>query len=331
MTFTVKYRAIDGKMREECIEAASRSECIAKCKAQGLAPISVKEGGKVSNAKAPRREERRELGGKLIWIIAGVVILGGTLWWFFGRQNEVTQIQEKPKAIKPIKPSVKRVEKPSTNSAPVLSKQERQLKQIRDKYGDNIPDNLKPVVYFLENPPQKIFHPARTKADIFKRSSEREIAAVISTEPGTWFMRRPTFGRRFDADFAESLKEDIVIAETDTAAQKALKQAVIDTKAELSARMKHGEKPSDIMNDFTGSLYELGQYRRTIEEELTRLKKDETISDKDIVDFVGAANQMLTEKGAKPIQMPKMIFRHISLKRAAAKRAQEQQVQEKNK
>ena len=95
--------------------------------------------------------------------------------------------------------------------------------------------------------------------------------------------------------------------------------------------MKAGEKPSDIMNDFTGSLYELGQYRRTIEEELTRLKKDETISDKDIVDFVGAANQMLTEKGAKPIQMPKMIFRHISLKRAAAKRAQEQQVQEKNK
>jgi ABC-type glycerol-3-phosphate transport system substrate-binding protein len=144
-------------------------------------------------------------------------------------------------------------------------------------------------------------------------------------------MRRPTFGRRFDADFAESLKEDIEIAETDTAEQKALKQAVIDTKAELSARMKAGEKPSDIMNDFTGSLYELGQYRRTIEEELTRLKKDETISDNDIVDFVGAANQMLTEKGAKPIQMPKMIFRHISLKRAAAKRAQEQQVQEKNK
>ena len=82
MTFTVKYRAIDGKMREECIEAASRSECVAKCKAQGIAPISVKEGGKVSSAETQRREERKALSGKVIWIIAGVVALGGVLWCF---------------------------------------------------------------------------------------------------------------------------------------------------------------------------------------------------------------------------------------------------------
>ena len=117
MTFTVKYRAIDGKMREECIEAASRSECVSKCKAQGIAPINVKEGGKVSNAET---QQKRKIDGKLLWIIAGVVILGGVLWWFFGRQNEVTVKAEKPKAVKQVKPKAK--PQPATNAPAIKVK-----------------------------------------------------------------------------------------------------------------------------------------------------------------------------------------------------------------
>ena len=30
MTFTVTYRAKDGALREECVEAASRAECVAE-------------------------------------------------------------------------------------------------------------------------------------------------------------------------------------------------------------------------------------------------------------------------------------------------------------
>ena len=46
-----------------------------------------------------------------------------------------------------------------------------------------------------------------------------------------------------------------------------------------------------------------------------------------IEDFVKAANKMLADKGAKPIPMPKMVLRHVSLKRAAA-RAEEMARQE---
>ena len=31
---------------------------------------------------------------------------------------------------------------------------EEKLKYYRDKYGENIPSNLKPIVYYLENPPK---------------------------------------------------------------------------------------------------------------------------------------------------------------------------------
>ena len=323
MVFSVKYRDSSGAVCEKAVEAANRADCFAKCKAQGIVPVTV-EAGATAKKSAPSSVSATSGKYRLVLLVAVLVAVGAAvLLWPKSKESPKKKVSA---PVKTIKPSVKKAEvaKPATNSTPVLSKRERQLKQIRDKYGDNIPDNLKPVVYFLENPPTQIFHPARTEADIFKRSSEREIASMITTEPGTWFMRRPSFGERFDSDFKESLNETIDINDNDTPEQKALKQAVIDTKAELASRMKAGTRPSDVMNDFAGSLYDLGEYRRSIESDLSRLKKDETVSDKDIEEFVNTANQMLTGKGAKPIKMPQMLFRHISLKRAAEKRAKEQ-------
>ena len=44
MTFTVTYRAKDGALREERVEAASRAECVAECRRLGIAPTGIKEG-----------------------------------------------------------------------------------------------------------------------------------------------------------------------------------------------------------------------------------------------------------------------------------------------
>lgn len=269
-----------------------------------------------------------------------IIVLGAVSIWLHHRKAEpapkktVEKVTTKKTVDRPRRIQSAKTPAPVVTNKP-LTKEERrakQLKQIRDKYGDNIPDNLKPVVYYLENPPQQIFEPAKSKGDIFKRQSEREIAALILTEPGTWFMRRPNFGDRFDSDFKASLNEKIEFSDSDTEEERALKEAVIETKNELLQRATSTEKPSDIMNAFAGSLYELGQYRRTLQDELGRLKRDSTISDADIESFVNAANKMLTDRGAQPIKMPKMILRHISLKRAAERAvATEKSVTEKGK
>ena len=44
MTFTVTCRGADGSLREEIVEATSRTECFAQCKVRGIVPVSVKEG-----------------------------------------------------------------------------------------------------------------------------------------------------------------------------------------------------------------------------------------------------------------------------------------------
>ena len=46
MTFTVTYRDQTGAKREEAIEAASRAACVAACRARGISPIAIREGGR---------------------------------------------------------------------------------------------------------------------------------------------------------------------------------------------------------------------------------------------------------------------------------------------
>ena len=344
MTFTVTCRGADGALREETVEAASRAECFAKMKARGIVPVSVREGarnGGRKNAASPKMATQGGAGRAAnvsaaprggTWraaVLAAALLAaaGGAWWWLAAREDARPPEPKAVKAVKDVKAVknvkvVKDIEAPKvTTNAPPTKEEKRaaQLKAIRDKYGDNVPDNLKPVVYFLENPPQRTFHPARTKASIFKRRSEREIASMVMTEPGTWFMRKPTFNERFDEDFRASLDERIEFAEDDTDEDKALKQAVIDTKAELAERMKAGETPSAAMNAFADSMYELGQYRRLLQDELGKIKRDAQYSNQDVEDFVNAANKMLKDKGAQPIPMPKMVFRQVSLKKAAAR------------
>lgn len=226
----------------------------------------------------------------------------------------------------PARVDVPKPQKPKTYGE--MSREEK-LQSIRAKYGDNIPDNLKPVVYYLENPPQKTFHPARTKFPYFNRRSEREIASVLNVEPGTWMMGRARFGDKFDKDLAAALNEKIEFLDDDADDVRAMKQAVVDTKKELAERIKNGERASDIMNDTIDELYALGQYRRELQEQVGAVRRNAEYSDQDVEDVVNAANKMLEAKGLPPLRMPNMLIRHASLQKAAARAAQEQSTENK--
>lgn len=260
--------------------------------------------------------------------LAIVVIGGGLAWWFAaGREDANRSIEEdaspRKAAITSVEPAKVDVPKPPKPKTYGEMTREEKLKSIRDKYGDNIPDNLKPVVYYLENPPQRTFHPARTKFPYFKRRSEREIASVLNVEPGTWMMGRARFGDKFDKDLAAALNEKIVFNDDDTDDVRAMKQAVVDTKKELADRVRNGEKASDIMNDTIDELYALGQYRRELQEQVGVIRRNAEYTDEDVQDVVSAANKMLEAKGLPPLRMPNMLIRHASLQKAAARAAEE--------
>jgi hypothetical protein len=113
MIFTVKSRAKDGSVAEECIEAVNRSECIAKCKAHGIAPISVREAsGKTKRIQKDTSTRTTGINSvvKLIVAIVVPVTITAVIWCYIGnnpnshkasaKEIKKTSIAQSPKGNK---------------------------------------------------------------------------------------------------------------------------------------------------------------------------------------------------------------------------------------
>jgi len=280
-----------------------------------------------TSAPPPRRDARRGIIFCLCILVSLVcfVILGVWLWSGGGEAETRRPTVAKPAKIvevapKPVATNVTRgMDVPERKAYKDLSNAEK-LKYFRDKYGDDIPDNLKPIVYYLENPPTKNFKKKPDKASIFKYRSEREIASFLLVKPGTWMMRPTTFGAKFDVDLIQSMQDKIEIKAGDSEEQRQLKEAVIAAKEELMDLAKAGEDPSKVMTEFAKDLYQMGQYRRDLESEIRAIKNDPSKSDDELSLAVEAANKMLEKKGLKPLRQPNMLIRNANLRLAGERK-----------
>ena len=252
-----------------------------------------------------------------VFASVGVLVVF-SVWYFMWKSPKPIQEEKVEKASRYIATNAPAQVK-NTPQAPEKKYSERtreeKLAYFRNKYGNNLPDNLKPIVYYLENPPQKNFRAKPGPTAIFKHSCEREIAAAVICTPGTWILRPVEYDESFDRDFAQAMADKIEILDTDTESERELKQAVIAAKKELAARLKQGERPSTIMTETARTLYELGQYRSEIQDAVREYKNDPSKTDQDLCDYVEAANKMLEKKGLKKIAKPNLTLRHVTLKR----------------
>ena len=253
------------------------------------------------------------------WHIAGAVaILGAGIaaWWLWPEgetRQDAASTAENPALIKEVTPSAAPTNAPVEKKYSEMTTDEK-LKYWKDMYGDNPPENVKPIIYYLENPPQRHFKAKESKYKIFAHSSERHIAALLSVRPGNWLMRPPLYDEQFDLDFAASMADKIEIGPDDTDEQRALKEAVIATKKEFAERAKQGENPSDIMNQAGKELFELGQFKRDLELEIGKVRRDPNASDEDYSTLVEAANKMLESKGLPPMRQPSIFERQCALR-----------------
>ena len=191
--------------------------------------------------------------------------------------------------------------------------------EIRDGYRLLCDGTLHRVLGVVTNTPGKFSIADKT----FKHSADVELGNLLMVEPGDDLLG-DTAGmyRGFNKEFDEALTEPIEYSDDDTPIQREMKQAVNELRKELKDRRAKGEDIEKIMEDTRNQLKELSLYRQELEDEVRKLSTDD-LTQNDYEDLVAAANQMLKERGIKPLEMPSTVRHAIRLRKiqeeAAAK------------
>jgi len=335
MTFTVTYREKDGARAEVEVEAASRSECFAQCKARGIAPLGVREGRASSRPRAAGTAAPHAggAGSGKIWraaILAAAVlaVIGGGLWLWLGRGEErpsPAKPAERPKAASrpETRPSEPRVAPaPAATNAPAPATNAPAARKAQETYIDERGIERYPGGMRVRRPPARTVKIEIDPLHRFKHTSEAQIAGLLQVKPGSLIVGDMKYSYRFVEDFKESLKEPIEILETDSEYDRQLKLDVIETKKQLKAAMDRGEDIAQIMTDTRNELRKLGQYRDELRKELNKIRREGEYTDQEIEDFTAAANKLLEDKGCRPIKMPTLLMRYVREKQAKQQQQQ---------
>ena len=284
----------------------------------------------------PSEDPKKVARKPSLWrgVIAGliVVLVAGAYFVFFFDANQAPR--KSSSNTNAFIPEVQPALAP-TNKVVVAKKPQVEIKTLPNgklmKYVDG-----KEAWLFPRAPDSKVVitnfndeSTATIEVKTFKCSANRMIAFMLTTTPGEGMVgdARDYF-RNFNRSFEKSKSVPIEILPTDTPEQRELKLSVIDVRKELEARQKAGEDLETVMINTFDEFQRLALYRSEIEKQITDvLKKHNDFTEDDMNDLLGAANQMLADRGCDAIKMPALMRRMVRISRAkqAAAAAEQQQ------
>lgn len=354
MNWTVTYRAKDGEKVQEVFEAESREALFKQLAAKGISAIHIEETTSGRRLAKPRKKPQGVNPSRriVVWGILGVAVALGAFFAakYLGGDGEATDrhtTQPKAKRIAEVEPTLPT---PAKTNAPevVEEKEDRNSLEWLKKHDKRyiVPEDAvrrpngrlytKDGRRILEKLPARTLHADAGRKRVFEHQAEREIARLLSIEPGKFFIGNANYGPRFQQSFAEAVASPTPILEDDDEETIALKKEVNEVKADLAQRLKDGEDIVQIMKDTEKELRTLATFRNDMMKELTALRFDESVTEQDYKDFVEAANRMLKERGLKELSSP--VFAEAQLKyirevhkaKQAAKEAREASQQQSN-
>ena len=324
MTFTITYRAKDGALREETVEAASRAECVAECRKRGIAPTKITEGGKGRDKRGTARSaarvdalppSQRRLTGKaaILAAVALVAIAGGVWWWMATARGDARPPKvekptkhkvEKPKAEKPAKPAAKpaaepikekdlpvKVEKPKKIPKPDFFSKPREEWTSREK--------ALAMRYWIQNTNNVITGidlRTRVPPPAYSNTVQEQMAAY--TIPGADCV---PFGRITDAEARAMIETEITSGPDDP-------EELVEQKAMVAAMVKELKEYMD-GGGHAQTYFDKLEQRQQLENETMMTVRDEVSKLRREGDFEGAKaalntfNEYLKSKGLPPIRM----------------------------
>lgn len=274
-----------------------------------MATINVKKRRKPFTASA---RSKLALWGCTVIVAISVIL---TLMRFCVRT--LVKPEKKPNQIKTttlgltVRPEKLFARQGETKARPPKPLPPQRVGELRDGYR-LLPDGtLHRVLGIVTNTPPKMSLADKT----FTHSADIELGNLLMVEPGDDLLG-DTDGmyRGFSREFDVALEEPIYYDKNDTEIQRELKEGVNELREELKRRRAAGEDIEKLMEDTRNQLKELSLYRQEIEDQVRNISTT-GLAQQDCKDLVKAANQMLEERGIKPLEMPTTLKRAIRLHR----------------
>ncbi len=248
---------------------------------------------------ARNRKNNANSGRKGLFVGLIVVALGGAAaWWFFvgdGREAQSVPVQSiKDKTQSAITTIAPKISTSRVTAAREVANEKIAVRPATNQWGNPLHWGNKKLK------PKNIIRLDRSKLalpdQIFPETANRDIAVLITLEPGTELLGSDEYDETFVRSFKESLKTPIIVTEDDSEEAADLKRAVNKVKIDLKARMDDGEDIAEIMTATRRELRELGAYREDVKSIIEEVVSKPETTKEDLDDVVNAANKMLEER-----------------------------------
>ena len=316
MVFSVKYRDSSGAVCEKAVEAANRTDCFAKCKAQGIAPIAV-EAGAAAKKPAPASGSAASGKSKLVLLAAALAAIGAAVWfWPNGKDAEKAENAPVQKVEKKTSAKLAKESAPATN---MVKKVERPVQKAEKPEFEKRPGALQlPDGKVLTFPPpregeKRLVHAYGHTYECDHLGNFRDITPrrLFHTAFEANFLGLAVEGGAFIPAFLTGLDEGDVkkmllkkyehIGD-ETEEEMAKLKAYDDMRCAALEYMEQGGKFDDFVNEFAQYEKQQRQTRALGLGEVMKLVKQGKMAE--AKEMAKAANLLMEQKGFKPIKLP---------------------------
>ena len=285
--FVVRYRAKDGSSKLLELNVSCKSEVFKELQKLGISAISIT----TKDTKNLKLKTRSALYTYSVLVVAIIVFC-------------ITQFFQKSKV--PLDHNVRKDKQlrhedfQRNHTKPHRKYIASKAKTITAKVVK--PSIQNPDIFLTPRVTGRIVTWKHRSQPVFTNQFESFVSSVLTAIPGERFLDIE-LSDDFDESFYASLTNKIVITKDDTDEVVAMKMAVIESKEEVRKMVAQGLRPRDVVTEARNELNKIADYRDNLQSEFEKYLITES-DPEEVLCFAQAANQLLSEYGAMPLDAP---------------------------
>ena len=319
MCFTYTFRDNTGARREATLEAASREAAFAALKADGILPLSIREGGKVSprpltvsrRRDSSKKDHTRKPFTALFCLLAAIAVIAPIAWWCATRDDtplpeNTAVVANKNNKPKPDNGGKSKGIKGNNTGRTDLPETARTPKDVKTDHNPNSPLTQNPEVIKPEDTEASSTTNDTKESEppkpLFSSGAEQLLALATPSVPGAMVPPLPYVTEESVKDDLEKAMRNVIRPEdSDTEETLERKLTVAAQKEEFRALRKEGMTFTEYLNAMREKNNDDAQLLSDAHKLDEELYKDATLNDEEYRKQREQINSTLRARGLPEI------------------------------